>query len=82
MNIIRLSLIWESLMPLRQIRKADIPISTYKRNHTGANNHDGGVKSGLSSRVYQFLTESLVKMEPMKPALKQAARLTNRRSTS
>ena len=81
-NIIRLSLTWKSLIPFRQIRKAEIPIRTYRRNHTGANNHDGGVKEGLSKSVYQLLTESLVKMEPTKPALKQAARLKNRRSTS
>lgn len=81
-NIIRLSLTWKFLMPFRQIIKADIPIRIYKRNHTGANNHGGGVKEGLSKSGYQLRTESPVKMEPMKPALKQAARLINRRNTS
>lgn len=81
-NIIMLSLTWKSLTPFRQIRKADIPIRMYKRNHTGAINQDGGVKDGLSNSGYQLRTESPVKMEPMKPALKQAARLKNRRRTS
>lgn len=54
----------------------------YKRNHTGAINQDGGVNDGFNKSVYQLRTESLVKMEPMKPALKQPARLINRRKTS
>lgn len=82
MNMIMLSLTWKFLTPFRQIRKVDIPIRIYKRNHIGAINHDGGVKEGLSSRVYHLRTASPIKIEPMKPALKQAARLKNRRSTS
>ena len=74
-KIIKPSLTWNSLKPLRHIRNADIPISIYRRDQTGAKSQTGGVKAGFCSKAYQPGVDPREKNEPMNPALKQAARL-------
>jgi len=48
--------------------KNEIPIRIYKKVHTGPKTHEGGLKKGALSVLYQVLTESNVKKAPRRPA--------------
>jgi hypothetical protein len=50
-----------------QIRKAEIPINTYKIDQTTPNVQSGGVKEGRDKLAYQVVPEPLVAKEPRKP---------------
>jgi hypothetical protein len=54
-------------MPLSKIKKADMPIITYRIGHTTPKVQSGGAKEGLDKSAYQVLTESIVTKEPRKP---------------
>jgi hypothetical protein len=49
-----------------------MPISKYRSVQAGANNQFGGVKDGFSSVAYHVGIASLVNIEPMIPAHRQA----------
>ena len=53
--------------PMFQIRKAEIPIMTYRIGQTTPNVQSGGVKEGRDKSAYQVVTESMVANEPRKP---------------
>jgi len=46
----------------------EIPISVYSRVQTGKKTHEGGLKTGFASRIYQSLREEAVNTEPTAPA--------------
>lgn len=56
------------LYPFIQTRYSDKPIKKYNVIHTGANNHEGGVKNGFSSIAYHVPTDSDVAIDPIMPA--------------
>ena len=56
-----------SPVPLRQIIKTEIPISTYRIGQTTPKAQSGGAKDGLARSVYHVLSDSLVANDPTAP---------------
>ncbi len=62
--------------PFFQTRNAAIPISAKSVVQTGPNIHDGGLRSGFASVVYQLATDGVVNTEPIMPANSEIAMAT------